>query len=58
MKPLGKIFKSYRKAAVYAAQRGAVISGPGWGFKVTPKQRRRLQKTHAHDMKILMRGAC
>lgn len=48
-------FKSYQKAEVYRKQKGATKKTPGWGFKVTPKQRRRLQRTHNEDMRRLLR---
>jgi len=47
-------FKSYRKAEVYRKQKGATKKLPGWGFKVTPKQRKRLQRTHNEDMRKLL----
>lgn len=58
-KPIGSVLKSYEKAAAYARQKGVTGSTdrPGWGFKVTPKQRRRLERTHAEDMRRLVRGA-
>lgn len=50
------IFKSYQKAEAYRKQKGATKKTPGWGFKVTPKQRRRLQRTHNEDMRRLLRS--
>ena len=52
----GDVLKSYAKAEIYAAQKGVECSGPGWGYNVTPKQRKRLQRTHNRDMRKLLLG--
>lgn len=47
--------KSFRKAEIYARQKGTTRKGPGWGYRVTPRQRRRLERTHTKDMRLIAR---
>lgn len=48
--------KSYERAKQYAKQRGiSELGSRGWGFKPTPRQRRRLERIHMADLRALLR---